>query len=243
MKKSLLFVAGLSLAVLIGFVIMPIVNQATRAVVTAVKVKGEIIRGTKLTEDDIYELEIGSYGAPEDLITDKEDVIGKYASVTIYPDDVITASKLAINFSEDEALLQIDRGYCAVSVSVPSLAAGFSGRLCRNDVVSVYCVRDSDANESGKVVSLDALLQYMLVIGISNSKATDADATYTAPGSTTIASTVTFRCTPNQAAKLIEMEATGEIHLSFIGRGEQAHAMLNAFNASLVNPPSEQGGA
>lgn len=99
--------------------------------------KSDVQAGTRIDESMIVETEVGSYGLPENTITDKADIIGKYTNCAIIKDDIIVASKLS-EYAADERLDRIlSNGQKLITVSVSSIAAGVGNHLRAGDLVSV----------------------------------------------------------------------------------------------------------
>ena len=232
MKKNMLFYICVIAAAFIGFIIMPIANQHTRTTVTVVRIVGDqpIPIGTQLRETDLTTVEIGAFGLGDNVARKIEDVKDMYTLTELFPGDNITTDKVSHTLPLDDNLYSIERGTCAMSVTIDTLAAGFSAKLQQGDVVSVYSVVENDTSASGVDIALDPLLQYMEIMAVTNAKASNADASKAATQEEAIVSTVVFRCQPNQAAKLLEIESTGTVHLAFVGRTEEAKAQLKAFN-------------
>lgn len=232
MKKPMLCYICIAVAAAFSFIFAPMANQNTRETVTVVRIVGTepVPVGTQLTAEMLTTVEVGAYGLPDNAARKTEDVIDQFALTPIYPEDNITTNKVSPSLPEDNNLYSIKKGTCAVSVTVSGLSAGFSAKLQEGDIVSAYSIIPDETSPTGIVVGLDPILQYMEILSVNNSKAENADATKVESSEQAIPSTVTFRCTSNQAAKLIEIESLGKIHLTFVGRTEEAQAQLKAFN-------------
>lgn len=231
----------LAAAAIIGFVLVPMANQSTRETIGIVRIVGQepIPVGTLLTKEMLTNVEVGAYGLPDNAARRVEDIVGFYTIAELFPGDTITTDKVSPSLPQDNNLYSIAKGTCAVSVDIGGLSRGFSGKLQEGDVVSAYAILKDESSPTGVAVSLDPLLQYMEILSVSTSKATNADASKAATPEGAIAATVTFRCTPNQAAKLIEINSTGSIHLTFVGRTDEAKSQLKAFNKYVKEQQGE----
>ncbi|MBQ8766890.1 MAG: hypothetical protein IJZ16_08795, partial [Clostridia bacterium] len=136
--------------------------------VDVVKVTRQIEKNTQITEDMLEIKQLPKQAVTENTITDKKKIIGKVASVQLLPEDNLVMQKFTdISSVSDKALYEMDGSEkLAISVTVDSLASSVSGKIMPGDVVSVY----GFLNET-KMLSEYTDLQYVEVIGVSNSSA------------------------------------------------------------------------
>ena len=185
-------------------------NNAKRKTLKVIKLKNDVVSGTRIDEDMITETEVGSYGLPENIITNKDDVVGKYSNCDIKSEDFVVASKLS-DFAADERLDKIhSNGQKLVTVTVPSLAAGVGNHIRAGDYVSVFLYDD------GFVEVID-VLKNIEIYSIENSEAQDIE--HTDDESDAVAATLTLIVNDIQAQKLIYTEYSGKLHIVFERRG------------------------
>lgn len=119
----------------------------------------------------------------------------------------------------------LNDGEYAVSVTIDNLAKGFSGKLLAGDVVSVY-----GYNEETKAMENTSDLKYVKVLAVSNAKGIDLTQERGMGGETSedvIPATVTLKVNEYQAAELVRICNTGNVHIVFAGRGAKGDELLN----------------
>ena len=124
-------------ALLIAFFAIPTLQNNTQgAYVSAVRMKQTAEAGTRLTAEMLETMSV-----PETLveggISDISSVVGQYAAADLYTGDYLTTTKLSSTLAEQNSFpAGTAKGKLVVSVTLPSLASGVSGRLparrCRN---------------------------------------------------------------------------------------------------------------
>ncbi|MBS7306095.1 MAG: Flp pilus assembly protein CpaB, partial [Lachnospiraceae bacterium] len=177
-----------------------------------VKVKTDIQAGTRIDESMIIETEVGSYGLPENTITDKADIIGKYSNCDIKKEDIIIASKLS-EYAADERLDRIlANGQKLITVTVSSIAAGVGNHLRAGDLVSVILYDDN-------AVETYAELKNIEIYSIENVEAVNIEDAKLEDSEDKLAATVTLVVNDAQAQKLVYSEYSGKLHIVFERRG------------------------
>lgn len=229
-------------ALLLCFLALPALQVGSQsAYVNAVRMKQPVQAGTQITAEMLETVSI-----PEKIvdggISDISSAVGKYVNVRLYAGDYLTVEKLSATLAEQDSFpAGTSKGKTVVSVTLPSLASGVSGRLLPGDVVTVIAVPKGTANQSlgvepgetpetatsgGAYVSPE--LEYIEVCMITANDGADA-AVNAHPGEdkkNTLPVTVSFYATTEQAVKLAELEQHGTIHIAFVARGEAASEYL-----------------
>lgn len=229
-NRTILGIICIVLAVAVMFGVAPLVAKMSAGKITVIQVNKQIAQGKTVTADDIIEVEIGKQGVSESVIRDEEQIVGKYAKSDLYPEVNITAAMLSDTAdSADDVFCTLDGNYTAVSISVPSFAAGLSGKLQNGDIVSVMVV-------DGSGTKTPAELTYVKVITTTTSSGTDEDELEPdEDGNYELPATITLLVTPEQAELLAGYEANAKMHLSLVYRGDEATAQkyLDKQNAVL----------
>jgi pilus assembly protein CpaB len=208
----------------IAFVAMPMLYKGQAETGTVAVAARPIANGTEIKASDIQMKTIGTFGIPGDVITDKDDIVGKVAKVDIVEDDVILKSKIG-KFASDPIIDSfVQEGKELVSITVKSNAAGLASHIEKGDILNVSCVRESVdefGNSSGVQVVNYPELQNLEVYGVENAKAqsVEDEKTSNEANSDPIISTITFIANDEQANRLIECEYAGNIHVKFVKRG------------------------
>ena len=163
------------LSLVVCFGITPLFNAGMRAQTDIVRVKAEVGRGDKITDAMVEMVSVGAHNLPADVVKSKKDVVGKYAKYDLVPGDTVLSGKLSAEpLTEFEYLTKLDGTKVAVSVTIPSFAAGLSGKLEAGDVISLMSV-DSDTG----VVETPPELRYVEVLASTTSAGTDKEYTGT----------------------------------------------------------------
>ena len=240
-NRTVVGVICILLSLLICFGLTPLFNQSVSQKAEIVRVVQPIRAGDEITESMVQIVEVGGYNLPEDVLRQKESVVGKYATADLAVGDYIIPSKLSdAPAAENAYLYSLDGSQQAISVSIKSFAEGLSGKLQSGDIVSVIA---PDYKQQGQTV-VPAELQYVEVISVTASSGYDANTGEPAADEEDdkeLPDTVTLLVSPEQAKVLAELEAEGTIHLSLVYRGDRENAgkFLAAQNDILLElyPP------
>ena len=181
---------------------------------------------------------------PQNLMTDKKEIVGKYATADLVAGDYILSSKLStVPAAENAYLYNLDGKKQAISVTIKSFATGLSGKLESGDIVTVIV---ADYQGKGET-AIPPELQYVEVISVTASSGYDAN-TGEVVDEKELPSTVTLLVTTEQAKVLAELEQDSELHLALVYRGtpENAAKFIAAQDALIkelyAEPKPENGG-
>ena len=242
-NRTVIGIICIMLSLIICFAVTPLFNRAISEKTEIVRVAKEIRKDEEITADMVETVEVGAYNLPESVITDRNSVIGKFASAELQPGDYILTSKVADEpAAENSYLYNLNGEKQAISVSVKSFANGLSGKLQSGDIVSVIA---PDYKKQGMTV-IPPELQYVEVIAVTANSGSDANTgEQTEEGEDReLPDTVTLLATPEQSLVLAQLEAEGDIHLSLVYRGTQENAVefvaaQEAVLAELYAPEEE----
>lgn len=222
-NRTVVGVLCILLSLLICFGLTPLFNQSVSKKMEIVRVVQPIRAGDEITADMVQAAEVGGYNLPEDVIRQKESVVGKYASADLAVGDYIINTKVTDVPAADNAYLySLDGTQQAMSITIKSFSTGLSGKLQSGDVVSVVA---PDYKKQGQTV-IPPELKYVEVISVTASSGYDAN-TGEAPSEEDereLPSTVTLLVTPEQSQVLAELEADGKLHLTLVYRGPKENA-------------------
>lgn len=252
-NKYVLAALCLLLAAGFSFVLIPKMNEKTREVMRVIRVSKAIPANTEITADLLKTVEVGAFGQPSDVITDPDTIIGSFAAVDLIPTDTLTPAKLLASDQQvDGDLYGLEqRQQVAVTVTLKSLAASMAGKLQPGDIVSVYAVMPAPDGSIGHEIVMFPELELVEVLSVSNSKAADTEqkkqeleaqkSSATGIVSTkeeeTIPAVITLAVDSLQAQRLIQIEASGNVHIALVGRGAAARQYLAEFNPYAAYEP------
>ena len=219
-NRTVIGVLCILLALIICFGITPLFSRSASEKTEIVRVTKDIKEGDEITAEMVQTVEVGAYNLPQNLMTDKKEVVGKYATADLVAGDYILSSKLsAVPAAENAYLYNLDGTKQAISVTIKSFATGLSGKLESGDIVTVIV---ADYQGKGET-AIPPELQYVEVISVTASSGYDAN-TGEVVDEKELPSTVTLLVTTEQAKVLAELEQDSELHLALVYRGTPENA-------------------
>lgn len=218
-NRTVLGITCIVLALIICFVVSPLVSNTGDKTVTVVRVMSDIKSGDEITKDMVSEVKMSGINQPDNIVSDDKEVIGKYACVDMTKGDNVLKSKIADTpYVETTYLAGLNGKNRAISVTLKSFATGLSGKLKSGDIVSIIA---PDYQKTGMtIVPLE--LQFVEVIAATNKSGADVDETVTEEGE--LPSTVTLLVSEKQSLLLADLEKSGTIHMSLVYRGNRKTA-------------------
>ena len=211
-NKIVVGVICIVVAAILAFFFLPSISKSKSNTEKVYAVKNAVAEGTKIEESMLVEKEVGSYGLPQSIIKDKDKIVGKYASCSITPDDLILTSKLS-DFAANQKLDKVmSQGNMLVTVSLDSVASAVGNHLKSGDIISIV----GYANDA--VVAHEEL-KALEVYSIENENAEKLEDVENDEEAEHLASTVTLIVNQVQAEKLIQAEYSGKVHAVFVKRG------------------------
>ena len=219
-NRTVIGVLCILLALIICFGVTPLFSRSASEKTEIVRVTKDIKEGDEITAEMVQTVEVGAYNLPQNLMTDKKEVVGKYATADLAAGDYILSSKLsAVPAAENAYLYNLDGKKQAISVTIKSFATGLSGKLESGDIVTVIV---ADYQGKGET-AIPQELQYVEVISVTASSGYDAN-TGEVVDEKELPSTVTLLVTTEQAKVLAELEQDSELHLALVYRGTPENA-------------------
>lgn len=218
-NRTILGIVCIVLAAAVMFGAAPLVNTLTAGKVEIVRFSRDVPQGTRITADDVAVVEVGKTGLQDNAVKELEAVMGKYAACDIKAGTNVLSSYLADTAdTADDVFRTLDGSKQAMSITIGSFADGLSGKLKNGDIVSVIVTQE-------KETVIPAELTYVKVITTTTAEGTDKDELQqNEDGTYELPSTVTLLVNPAQATLLAGYEASGEMHLSLVYRGDEATA-------------------
>lgn len=219
-NRTVIGVLCILLALIICFGVTPLFSRSASEKTEIVRVTKDLKEGDEITAEMVQTVEVGAYNLPQNLMTDKKEVVGKYATADLAAGDYILSSKLsAVPAAENAYLYNLDGKKQAISVTIKSFATGLSGKLESGDIVTVIV---ADYQGKGET-AIPPELQYVEVISVTASSGYDAN-TGEVVDEKELPSTVTLLVTTEQAKVLAELEQDSELHLALVYRGTPENA-------------------
>ena len=202
-NRTIIGIICIVLALVVTFAVAPLVNKIADYRTDIVRLTGDVVQGHMISDTDIEVVTVGSYNLPTDVITKKEDVLGKFAAVDLKKGDYLLPSKVtSVSDSADDVFRTLDGTKQAISVTIQSFAGGLSGKLENGDIVQL-AVYD---NDTGKAI-LPGAFTYMKVITTTTDGGFDKDEVpVNDDGTVELPSTITLLANSAQIKLLVEYE-------------------------------------
>ena len=206
MKKvfeNKILVGGICIVVaaILAFLILPSMYKQKEKTIFICRLMSDIPAGTKIETEMLKLVEVGSYGLPETVVKNTDDIVGKYAKVSMTTDDYLYASKFADYVSDERLDKAVAEGKRLVAVSVPSNAASVANHLKSGDKVTVAYYDDE-------------------IYSVENEDAQNLDDIHDSEDKdNSIAASVTLIANDEQAERLVKAEYSGKVHLILENRG------------------------
>ncbi len=239
-NRTIIGIICMVLAVVITFAVAPLVNRLTSDTVTVVRLSEDVKQGAQIGEEQLESVKVKKDTLPSDIVTNKADIVGKYASSQLYAGDYLTEAKLSGNSNTaSDVLASLDGSKVAVSVTIDTFAAGLSGKLENGDVISLIVV-----DKNTKEASIPGEFKYVKVITTTTAGGIDQDdIVKNDDGSYEIPSTITVLANTEQAKLLAKYEADYTLQTALVYRGtaENAKKFLDKQD-EYFKTKSESGG-
>lgn len=230
------------LALVFSFIALPaLMGVSESETMNVLRMKQTVTTGTQLTAEMVETVSVPG-SLVQNSISEQSKAVGQYAATNLYAGDYLTAEKLTATLAEQSVFSAGEaKGKTVISITLPSLASGVSGRLLPGDIVSVIAIPKETVNQTLGVepdgtteaatsgAYIDPELAYVEVCMVSTGDGADASVEAQPDGDTknTLPVTVSFYATEEQALKLAELEQTGSIHLAFVARGDIASQFVS----------------
>ncbi len=222
-NRNFLAAAAIALSLVICFVVAPMINASASKQLSIVRVSKEIPEGTKITSGMLQTVKVGGYNLPSDVVKSQSSTEGKYALATMEPGDYILSSKISEK-APNNGLSSLDGKEQAVSVSIKSFAAGLSGKLKPDDIISFYIADYGDMKETLSPPEL----QYVKLLSVTTDTGEEysekSNDTATKSAENDMPSTLTVLATPAQAVKLVDYDKNGTLYAALVYRGTTPNA-------------------
>lgn len=264
-NKFLIGILCIVIGVTVGFVLLPKSQDADINMTKIVRLTQDVEAGTKLEEKMLEIATIPAESVPDGASSVLESFLNRYASSQLYEGDILTSAKVrdtlvdpvAAAAAKGKQLVSVtvpslSAGVSGtlqpgdvVSIMVTSKVTQFNQNLGLMTPVE-DSEETSDWQTGGSLISsvtkesqtyIPEELRYLEVCKVSSSDGTDAlvngDKDKEEPNRLPV--TITFYATEAQALKLAEVEQNGEIHVTFVARGDAADAYIPRDERVLVD--------
>lgn len=210
-NKAVIGCTCIVIAAVIAFIVLPKMYNEKGKTVYICRLQNDISAGTKIEDGMLKTEEVGSFGLPDTVIKNPEEIVGKYAKVNMTTDDYLLSTKFTDYVSDERLDRAVNEGKRLVSVSVPTNAAGVANHLKAGDKVTVAYYDDN--------AIFDDTLKGLEIYSVENENAQDLENVKNGENDELIAASITFIATEEQAVGLINAEYSGKLHIILESRG------------------------
>ena len=182
----------------------------------------DIPYGYKVEEQHVKLIKVAASLAPPDVLTNKEDVIGKVASVDALAGDILRESRFVEHLEGSTLASLIAPNMRAVSLRVDDVI-GVGGFLLPGNRVDVLASKKG----KGKRYSTETVLRDIKVLAIDQRASTNAN-------DPVIVRAVTLEVAPKQAEDLVTAGNEGKIQLALRNPNEEVVVVAEAKPAPKV---------
>lgn len=176
--------------------------------VPAIVAVADVRRGEPFTETMIELREIPKNQAPEGLLSNMEEVVGRVANYPLLIGEYVVEPKLFPKGSGAGLAAMIPPGFRAFTIQTPSFSSTVAGLIRPGDHVDVLLTMHHGPNRAGSTTS--ALLQRIELLAVH----TTIDAPSSENAKPTETRSVTLLVTPREAAILDLGQSKGDLHLA-----------------------------
>ena len=210
-NRVVIGITCLILAILVGFVVVPTVNNITSQTVEVVRVKEDVKIGTQITDEMVEMVEIGKKNLPGNPFSATSKVVGLYAVKDMDSGDIVYDKKVAKTITLPEARVR------AMSSNEKTYDLALSGNKIKflpNDIVTFY-----EIGENGEVNEVPELKYVSVVCQTTKDGAQilTADQVGT-DGKAMEPEYMKFIVTDTQILKLLSLESTGNYKIALAKR-------------------------
>ena len=264
-NKFLIGILCIVIGVTVGFVLLPKSQDADINMTKVVRLTQDVAAGTKLEEKMMEITTIPAESVPDGASSALESFLNRYASSQLYEGDILTSAKVrdtlvdpvAAAAAKGKQLVSVTVPSLSAGVSgtlqpgdVVSIMVTSKVTQFNQNLGLMTPVEDSEETSDWQTGSslissvtkesqtyIPEELRYLEVCKVSSSDGTDAlvNGSKDKEEPNRLPVTITFYATEAQALKLAEVEQNGEIHVTFVARGDAADAYIPRDERVLVD--------
>jgi pilus assembly protein CpaB len=149
---------GLGLAVSL-LAIPKLTQDRAPDMVTALRLKADIPAGEQINADMFEAIAVDKNIIPESVIASLDSVTGQFAAADLFAGDYLTSAKVRTQQDHlDYLKTATDKGLRLVSITLPSLAAGVSGKLLPGDVISIMALMKTQNTDASQTLDPEPII-------------------------------------------------------------------------------------
>lgn len=219
---AITIVLGIITSLLVANYLMEIEQRAaqegmTTTVVVAAK---KIPQGIRVTPDMIKKIQMPIKYIPKNVISDSNQVVNKFTTVDLWPDDIIIPEKLISQDISNDLAHKIPDNTRAVTIAINPVS-GVAGLIKPGHYVDVLFnyKPSSDKQEANKTI---IMLQKVMVLAVGTDLKQKDEAQ--------VVENLTLAVTPKEAEFIMLAENTGKLKLVLRPAGEEETVNTKSIN-------------
>jgi pilus assembly protein CpaB len=216
LKSIIVIVIALAIAIATGFYLVPKDVEKTRQTTTVVRLKQNIGKNQQIKEEHLDVIEIGSYNLPKYIVTNSNEIIGKYATVPMYLGEFAIRKYFQDEKVPENAFLYEDTSVDGISFET-DLAKCVGGIPEKGDRVRVIIYKQAkDRETESEVLTCDELsnLEVIKVANKNGISIEEAKESEENSNNSIVPGVVTVKADMKQQQLLVKGVYDGIIHLA-----------------------------
>lgn len=149
---------GLGLAVSL-LAIPKLTKDRAPNMVTAVRLKSDVSVGEEIRADMLEAIAVDKSIIPDSAITSPDGVTGQFAAADLFAGDFLIPAKARTQQDNlDYLKTATEKGLRLVSITLPSLAAGVSGKVLPGDVISIMALMKTQSADTSQTLDPEPIV-------------------------------------------------------------------------------------
>lgn len=230
LKDKLLSVLFLAIAVGITYYVYTDAKN-TREEISIPVISNDIKFGEIIETSDIGTTTVGKYKLDSNIITNKEDIVGKYATKDMYKGRFYYKQDIDVEKPPTEVRDKIEQGAMAIETDLVKCVGGIPRE---GDYVKINIIKKGDSSTPTEVIQY-AELARLKILDIKNNNSEsiakderDNSAMGNVSSSQTKPDLVIFEVNQEQEVKLLIGQYTGDLHLTLLPKEVDELASITA---------------
>ena len=214
----------LALALIVGFVAVPVINNLTSQTVGVVRVNQDVGMGVQITEEMLEVVEVGKINLPENTARKTSDIVGLYATTDMKKSDMVTGVKVTDKLTLPEnKIRQMKSTERLVTINI---GGNVLDSFLPNDVVGVYTY-----NKNGNCVVVPEL-ENISVVSMSTAEGVNIlySSQKAADGSNLKPTRITFILNDIQARKMLTLSKANNFTILLACRSDNDAEIQSRLN-------------
>lgn len=211
-------------AVLLLCTLLPAAIRSKAAEYPIVIVKQAVAKGALITETDLELSATTDKQLAESMTSNSADAVSKYAAADLIAGAPIPPSALSDGELYPDIYSHLENGTVTISMPFQNFAASMSGKIRKDDIVTIFYTDKSEDAEGEISARIPELLRYVRVVAVTDDSSADIHRAGDDTAMENAPATATLLLSEYQATELVKLQQTGFLHLGLACRNENQRA-------------------